>query len=254
MQYAGKTAVVTGASGGIGSAVVRILRAEGARVLGVALDITPELEENAAFTVRADLTTPEGVDRLRQAVETEFGAVDLLVNNVGGLTGMPISGLADMRDETWRKGFELNFSATVHVTQALLHTLRAGSAVVNVSSGVARWPSSGPYFYAAAKAALTAFSKSLAEELGPRDIRVNTVSPGLVRTPLWDEYGPRLSQARGESYEEFMAGLPGKVNVTLRRWARPEEVANLIVFLGSPAAGYITGADHLIDGGASKTV
>lgn len=252
LKLAGKSAVVTGAAGGIGRAVVRALLDEGATVLGADKTVTQELKAMGALTVEADLLTPDGVEALRSAAETRLGEVDLLVNNLGGLQGLSVGGLADIEEATWRLAFELNFFGTVRITRALLPLLRA--AVVNVSSGVARWPSSGPHFYATSKAALSAFGKGLADELGPRRIRVNTVSPGLIHTPLWNEYGQRLGAAAGKSAEDLMASLPGKVNVTLGRWAEPHEVANLITFLGSDAASYITGADYVIDGGAIKTM
>ncbi|GAA2593466.1 SDR family oxidoreductase [Actinomadura fulvescens] len=253
LQLAGKTAVVTAASGGIAGAVVRTLIAEGVRVLGVDRTVTPALKETGAVTVEADLTGAEGVEKVRQAAESELGGVDLLVNGVGGLAGLPVGGLADTTDETWQKAFELNFFATMRVTRALETLLR--EAVVNISTGVARWPTAGPNWYGSSKAALSHFSKGLADELGPRGIRVNTVSPGLIQTPLWDEYGPRLSAARGsDDTQKFLTDLPGAANVTLGRWGTPQEIANVIVFLGSPAAGYVTGVDYIVDGGAEKVI
>lgn len=252
LQLAGKTAVVTAAGGGIGSAVVRTLIAEGARVVGADLTITPALKESGAIPVEADLTTSEGIERLKEVVESEFDGVDLLANLVGGLANMPLGKLPEITDETWQKAFELNFFATVRVTRALQDKLRG--AVVNLATSVARWPSTGPYFYGASKAALATFSKALTEELGVKGVRVNTVSPGLIRTPLWDEYGPRLAESWGMEAEEFMKNLPGMAGVTLGRWGDPQEVANLIVFLGSPAASFITGVDYIIDGGAEKVI
>src|SRR6476469_5815348 len=125
LHLAGKTAVVTAAAGGIGGAVVRTLVAEGARVLGADRSITPELRAAGAATVEADLTTADGVEKLRKVADATFGGVDLLVNAVGGLAGMPVTGLADMTDGTWKKAFELNFYSTVRVTRALLPHLQA---------------------------------------------------------------------------------------------------------------------------------
>ncbi|MEV4160479.1 SDR family NAD(P)-dependent oxidoreductase [Nonomuraea dietziae] len=252
LQLAGKTAVVTAASGGIGGAVVRTLIAEGVTVLGADRTVTNQLKQTGAITVEADLLTPEGVEQLRQVTESELGGVDLLVNGVGGLAGLDLGGLPDLSDSTWQRAFELNFFSTVRITRTLLPSLR--EAVVNVSTSVAHWPASGPHWYGASKAALTAFGKGLADELGPRGIRVNTVSPALIRTPLWDEYGPRVSQARGADYQQLMTDLPEQINVTLGRWGAPQEVANVIVFLASPAAGYVTGSDYVIDGGLLKVL
>lgn len=252
LQLAGKTAVVTAASGGIGGAITRTLIAEGATVLGADLTVTAELKESGAVTVQADLTSEEGVEQLRRAVEAEFDGVDLLVNVVGGLAGLKLGNFADIDDATWQKAFQLNLFANLNVTRALRPQLRA--AIVNVSTAVARFPSTGPYWYAASKAALAAWSKSLANELGPQGIRVNAVSPGLIRTALWDEYGPRLSATFGMEAKDFVPNLPALAQVPLNRWAEPEEVANLVAFLGSPVAGFITGADYIIDGGAEKVM
>ncbi|MEV0114118.1 SDR family oxidoreductase [Streptomyces sp. NPDC050844] len=250
LQLAGKTAVVTAASGGIGGAVVRTLIAEGVKVLGADRTVSAELKESGAVTVEADLLTPEGVGELRRVAESELGRVDLLVNGVGGLAGLDLGPLPDLDDETWRRAFELNFFGTMRITRALVPLLR--ESVVNISTSVAHWPASGPHWYGASKAALTSFGKGLADELGPRGIRVNAVSPALIRTPLWDEYGPRVSQARGADFQQVMSDLPDQIKVTLGRWGTPQEVANVIVFLSSPAAAYVTGSDYVIDGGLLK--
>ncbi|MFE3073099.1 SDR family NAD(P)-dependent oxidoreductase [Streptomyces sp. NPDC059247] len=252
LRLAGRTAVVTAAGGGIGGAVVRTLLAEGARVLGADRTVTEELEATGALTVEADLLTPEGVEEVRRTAEERFGHVDLLVNGVGGLAGLDLGGLPDLDEATWQRAFELNLFASVRITRALLPLLR--ESVVNISTSVAHWPASGPHWYGTSKAALTAFGKGLADELGPRGIRVNTVSPALIRTPLWDEYGPRVSQATGGDFRELMTDLPEKINVTLGRWGTPQEVANVIVFLSSPAASYVTGSDYVIDGGLLKVL
>lgn len=254
LGLSGKTAVVTAASGGIGGAVVQTLIEEGARVLGADLAVSAELKDSGALTVETDLTTEEGLEGLKSAVEAEFDGVDLLVNGVGGLSDHPLGKLDEIDDEVWRKAFELNFFAPMRTTRVLQDRLR--EAVVNVSTSVARWPNTGPSVYGASKSALRNLSKGLADELGAQGVRVNTVSPGLIRTPLWNEYGPRLRDSYGMDMdmEEFLDGLPLLAGVTAGRWGTPQEVANLIVFLGSPAAGYITGQDYLIDGGAEKVV
>ncbi|MFH8492121.1 SDR family NAD(P)-dependent oxidoreductase [Streptomyces longisporoflavus] len=254
LEYAGKSVVVTAAGRGIGAATARTFLAEGARVLGADLNVSAELKESGALTFEGDLTTEEGAKLLAQRAAEEFpDGVDVLVNGVGGLAGMPITGLDGLTEEVWQRGFDLNLNSAVRVTRELLPQLR--ESVVTIASSVGRWPSQGPYFYASSKAALRAWSKGLADDLGPRGIRVNSVSPGLITTPLWDEYGPRLSKEWGvESFEQFAEEFPAMAHVTSGRWGTPQEVANLIVFLGSPAASYITGADYLIDGGMEKVL
>jgi NAD(P)-dependent dehydrogenase (short-subunit alcohol dehydrogenase family) len=252
LELTGKTAVVTAAGGGIGGAVVRTLVAEGARVLGADRAVTPELKAAATHTIEADLTTAEGAERLRRAAETELGHVDVLVNGVGGLAGLPVAGLTELDDDTWQRAFELNFFSMVRITRALQPLLRG--AVVNISSISGRQAWGSPQWYGAAKAAMTHLSKGLADELAPQGIRVNAVSPGIIKTPLWSEYGPRHAARGTQPTEEFLDGLPAAIRVALNRFGTAQEVANLVVFLASPAASYITGADYLIYGGTEKTV
>ncbi|GGU08484.1 SDR family oxidoreductase [Actinomadura citrea] len=139
---------------------------------------------------------------------------------------------------------------------ALPSLLRRRGAIVNVSSNGARIPHAGPIAYTTAKAALTAFGKALVEEFGPRGVRVNTVSPGPVRTAMWEDpngYGAELAASMGLEREQLVAGLPAAMGMTTGRLVEPAEVGALIAYLASPLASSITGADHLIDGGAVKT-
>lgn len=257
LDLAGKTAVVTGASRGIGLATVRTLTAEGVRVVGAARTITPELKDSGAHTVSADLSTAEGVARLIDAALEEFGGIDLLVNNVGG--GDQVTyGFLDADDSEWNSVFDINVLSAVRATRAALPSLieRRG-AIVNVSSVLARTPLGTPVTVCAAKAALNAFGKSVAEEFGPQGVRVNTVSPGLVRSSIWQNPdGPagQAAAAAGLTLEHLVQQLVKAQNITTGRATEPEEVAALITFLLSDVAGNITGADYVIDGGTIKTV
>ena len=183
LNLTGKTAVVTGASRGIGLATVRTLTGEGVRVVGAARTITPELKETGAHAVPADLSTAEGVAALIDGELAELGGIDLLVNNVGG-GDEAVLGFLDAGDAQWKRMFEINVLATVRATRAALPSLieRRG-AIVNISSAVARMPAGVPASYSAVKAAVTALGKSLAEEFGPQGVRVNTVSPGWSAPP-----------------------------------------------------------------------
>jgi NAD(P)-dependent dehydrogenase (short-subunit alcohol dehydrogenase family) len=257
LNLTAKTAVVTGASRGIGLATVRTLIGEGVRVVGAARTITPELKETGAFAVSADLSTEEGVSALIDSALTELGGIDLLVNNVGGGDGATV-GFLDVDDAEWASAFDLNVLSTVRATRAALPSLieRRG-AIVNVSSILARMPGGFPVAISAAKAALTALGKSLAEEFGPRGVRVNTVSPGLVRTSVYQDPDGQIgvwAAAAGQSLPEFVQQMVKAQNVATGRMAEAEEVAALIAFLLSDVAGNITGADHVIDGSTIKTV
>ncbi|GAA2680735.1 SDR family oxidoreductase [Streptomyces aculeolatus] len=257
LNLANKTAVVTGASRGIGLATVRTLTDEGARVVGAARTLTPELKETGAHALSADLSTEEGVATLMDGALAELGGIDLLVNNVGGSSERP-AGFLDTEDAEWTRLFDLNLRSTVRVTRAALPSLiERGGAIVNVSSIAALRPGPVPVAYGATKAAVNALGKSLAEEFGPKGVRVNTVSPGVVRTPVWADpegaIGKMLAEA-GMDHAEFLEQVPAKFGITTGRLAESEEVAALIAFLLSDVARNITGANYLIDGGAIKTV
>ncbi|RST18337.1 SDR family oxidoreductase [Streptomyces sp. WAC05374] len=253
----GRTALVTGASRGIGLAVVRALTAEGVRVVAAARTPTPELEATGAVTVAVDLSDPAGAERLVGEAMAALGGIDILVNNVGGGDGGLTGGFLEMTDAQWAEVTDLNFFATVRVTRAALPALLARrGAIVNVSSIGARVPHGGPVAYTTAKAALTALGKALAHEFGPRGVRVNTVSPGPVRTAMWESptgYGAELAASMGVPHADLLAGVPAATGMLIDRLVEPDEVAALVAYLASPLAAATTGADHLIDGGAVKT-
>ncbi|MEU9745345.1 oxidoreductase [Streptomyces niveus] len=259
LQLAGRTALVTGASRGIGLAVVTALVGEGMRVVAAARNLTPALKATGAIAISADLSTADGPARLVERARAELTDIDVLVNNVGGGDSVDgaTGGFLSFDDEQWQQMFDLNFLAAVRTTRAALPSLveRRG-AVVTISSNGARTPHAGPVPYTTAKAALTAFGKALAEEFGPAGVRVNTVSPGAVRTDMWESpmgYGAALARSMGVEHEQLLAQLPAAMGMVTGRLVRPEEVAALVAYLASPLAGSTTGADHLIDGGAVKT-
>ncbi|MFD4602993.1 oxidoreductase [Streptomyces sp. NPDC058464] len=254
----GKTAVVTGASRGIGLAITRALAAEGVRVVGAARTVTPELEKAAAVTVSADLSTREGATAVVERALETIGGIDFLVNNVGGGdSGRPSQGhFLDADDEQWQSFFDLTLFSAVWTTRAALPSIleRKGS-IINISSITARVPTGAPVGYAEAKAALTQLGKRLSEELAPRGVRVNTVSPGIVASSLWTDpngFAGRLADAAGISHDELLARIPGQSGISSGRMTRPEEVADLVTFLLSDRAANIHGADHVIDGGTLK--
>jgi NAD(P)-dependent dehydrogenase (short-subunit alcohol dehydrogenase family) len=261
LNLRGKIAVVTGASKGIGLAITKALVAEGTRVIAGARDVGGELGVLAARdeirAVSVDLSTPEGPRALVAHAE-ELGGLDILVNNVGAVA-VRLGGFASVTDEQWLSSLNLNFMAAVRTTRAALTPMmkRGGGAIVTVSSVNAFLPDPGIIDYCAAKAALTNFSKALSKEVGPA-IRMNTVSPGPVETALW--LGPEgvaatVAKASGVDAEtarqQVVASQGGLVT---GRFTRPEEVADLVLFLASNRSGNITGADFVIDGGLIKTL
>lgn len=254
----GKTAVVTGASRGIGLAVTEALAAEGVSVVGASRTITPELEKVAAATVAADLSTRDGAEALVEEAIAAVGGIDFLVNNVGGGDSdqLTLNGFLDVDDDQWQAVLDLNLLSAVWTTRKALPSILARrGAIVNVSSINARVPTGSPVGYAEAKAALSLLGKRLSEELAPRGVRVNTVSPGPVASPLWtdpDGFGGKVAGAFGVSHGEFLASLPERFGVASGRMTEPGEVANLVAFLLSDLAANIHGADYVVDGGALK--
>jgi NAD(P)-dependent dehydrogenase (short-subunit alcohol dehydrogenase family) len=259
LNLEGKTAVVTGAGRGIGLAIARALANEGVRVVGAARTITSELDKVTVAAVSADLATAEGAVTLVDAALSELGGIDILINNVGGgdADQLGLGGFLDVDDEQWQELFNLNLFSAVWMTRAALPNLldRRG-AIVNIASINSHVPAVGPVGYSEAKAALTAFSKRLSEEFGPRGVRVNTVSPGVVGSSLWRDprgFGARVAAANGVGHQEFLAAIPEQFGMASRRITEPEEVAALIAFLVSDVAANIIGADIVIDGGTIKT-
>lgn len=258
LHLAGKRAVVTGASKGIGLAVVRGLVAEGAHVVAGARSSTPELDElvraGSVGFVATDLSTPEGPSALiERAVST--GGFDILVNNVGAVAPRP-GGFASVSDADWAGTLELTLLSAVRTIRAALPELqhRRGS-IVTISSVNASLPDPLVIDYSAAKAALANFSKSLSKEVGPLGIRVNTISPGPVKTALWlGEHGVAETVARAAGgTPEDVAAAAAAASVT-GRFTEPEEVADLVLVLASDRFANVTGADIRIDGGLVQTL
>jgi NAD(P)-dependent dehydrogenase (short-subunit alcohol dehydrogenase family) len=257
LNLSGKTAVVTGASKGIGLAVTHSLVTEGASVVAGALgfDETPS-GTTRIRQVKVDLSTPDGpVQLIEEAVRT-FGRLDILVNNVGATRPRP-GGFLTVSDEDWIATLTINLIAAVRTTRAALpYLLDQGSGtIVTLCSANALLPDPLVIDYSAAKAALLNFSKALSKEVGPRGVRVNTVSPGPVSTGLWlgDEgVAHAVGRATGADPETVAKGAAAQT--VTGRFSRPEEVADLVVFLASDRAGNVNGSDFIIDGGLITTL
>ncbi|MDT3396617.1 SDR family oxidoreductase [Streptomyces sp. B1866] len=261
LHLAGRTAVVTGGSKGIGLATVRLLLAEGARVVAASRRETPELKETGATHVAVDLSTADGARQLADTALAELGGVDVLVNNVGigdteDLARGSLHNLLELSDDAWRHTFDLHFYSALWVSRALLPSLaERGGTVVNVSSVAARLVGGGPADYAVSKAALSALTKVIAEQFGGQGVRAVTVSPGPVSTGVFtdpDGFIATLARQQGVTLEEFTQQMLTGFQVTTGRVSTPEEVARLIAFAASP--NNITGTEFIIDGGLVKTV
>ncbi|HZU20450.1 MAG TPA: SDR family oxidoreductase [Gaiellaceae bacterium] len=238
LELAGKVCVVTGSTGGIGLEVAQRLRSEGAHVVssGRRGDGPGELH------VALDLTQRDAAARLVAAAVDRFGRIDGLVNNVGGTE---IRELDELSDEDWQRSFELNLMTAVRTTRAALPHMPAGSAIVNVSSTAAKRPSLGMPDYSVMKAAMLSFSRLVADVHAADGIRCNAVTPGPTATEAWLGEGGLADQQgdREQVLAKVAAGRP------LGRLAEPGEVADVVVFLLSARASYVTGAAWSADGG-----
>ncbi len=232
--------VVTGSTAGIGLAVARQLRAEGALVVtsgrsGAGI---------GDLHVRADLSRPGEPPRLVAAAEERFGRVDCLVNNVGWAE---IHRFDELTEEIWERSWQLNVMSAVRATRAALTGMRerGRGVIVNVSSTAAKRPSTGMPDYSVTKAALLSLSRLVADLYARDGIRCNAVTPGPTATDAWLEAGG-LADQQGERDEVFARVAAAR---PLGRYAEPDEIAAVIVFLCSERSSYVTGAAWSADGG-----
>ncbi|MHA3737124.1 SDR family oxidoreductase [Pseudomonas sp. Eth.TT006] len=256
LQLNGLRAVVTGGTMGLGAAVVQTLTEAGAQVVTSARDVSSQPVAGVTY-IGADLTTAHGVAHLAQAVLEKWRGVDIVINVLGGST-TPVGGFAAISDEQWLAELNLNLLPAVRLDRALLPSMLAqGSGVIVHVSSIQRLmplPESTTA-YAAAKAALTTYSKSLAKEVMPKGVRVLSVAPGWIETEASTRFADRMAAQAGTDYEggkriimDAIGGIP------LGRPAKPQEVADLIAFLASPRAASIVGSEHRIDGGTLSTL
>lgn len=251
----GKIALVTGGTKGIGKAIADKLSASGALVVITARNKVKENSGNHHF-IAADLTQADSAEKIAKEILEKYDRIDIIVNNAGA-NSSPGGGFSTLQDEDWFRDWELNFMSVVRMNKALLPAMleRQEGVIINISTGAAKLPIwEMTMSYSSAKGALNVYSKALANEVGSKGIRVNTVSPGVVKTPLMNEFIENIAKQSGASFEDSFQNIIDTVGVPLGRMAEPEEVANIVAFLASSEAQYITGTNISVDGGSLPVV
>jgi len=254
-EFSGKRVLVSGGTKGLGRATVNRFLAGGAHVITSArkaLDPIAGVE-----FVEADLTTAEGGEAFARAALDRLGGIDILAHVLGG-SATPGGGFVALTDEHWLSELNLNLLAAVRLDRRLIPQMieRGSGVVVHVTSIQSVLPlPDATTAYAAAKAALRTYSKSISKELGPKGVRVNTVSPGWIMTEGTDVFLKRIQDANGGTLEDArQLVLNGLGGISIGRGAEPFEVAEAITFLASNRASSIHGSELIVDGGTVPTV
>ncbi|HVH70894.1 MAG TPA: SDR family oxidoreductase [Candidatus Dormibacteraeota bacterium] len=255
-EFKGKRVLVTGGTKGMGEATVRRFMLSGAAVATTARSPLPPSQRPSLF-VQADIGTVEGLQSVVDRIHQEWKGLDILVNCLGG-SGAPNGGFQALTDDDWHRAFNVNLLAAVRLNRAFVPGMieRRSGVVVHISSIQHRLPLyDSTLAYAAAKGALSTYNKGLANEVGPKGVRVNMVSPGFIETSGARGLIVQLAQSKRMSEDAARQQIMDMIGgIPIGRPGQPEEVAELVAFLASDRAASIHGADYVIDGGTMPTV
>lgn len=251
LELEGKIALVTGGTKGIGKAIADKLADGGAQVIVTARNYPGETDLKYHF-IAADLSNAEDITRVANEIHEKFGKIDILINNMGANT-FPGGGFGMLTDEHWDQALQVNLLSAVRLDRVLLPEMmkQKSGVIIHISTVSALLPIwEATMAYSVAKAALNAYSKTLANEVAAQGVRVVTVSPGLNKTQSMATFLDDLAKSAGITVEEMTGNLMARLGgIPMGRMAEPEETAELVRFLVSPRASYITGANYIIDGG-----
>nr|WP_294782636.1 SDR family oxidoreductase [uncultured Flavobacterium sp.] len=255
-ELSGKIALVTGGTKGAGRAIAERLLQAGATVIITARN-APENENSKLHFIASDLSTAKGSEKVVSEVLSTYGRLDILVNNLGPST-TPAGGFKALSDEDWESTLQANLLAPVRLDRGFLPQMidQKSGVIIHIASIQGRLPlydSTLPY--AAAKAGLINYSKSLSKEVTPKGVRVLTVSPGWINTTASVAWLGEIARNSNSTVEEAQQGVMNALGgIPYGRPAQPEEVAELVGFLVSPRANYLTGTEFVIDGGTIPTI
>lgn len=255
-ELKGQTALVTGGTKGTGKAIAERLLSAGATVIIIARNPPEEENQNLHF-ISADLSTSQGTQKVVEEVVQKFGKLDILVNNLGGSETQG-GGFAVLTDEDWQHSLQTNLLSPVRLDRGFLPQMieRKTGVIIHIASIQARLPlydSTLPY--AAAKAGLLNYSKSLSNEVAPKGVRVLTVSPGWIMTTASTRMMERIAESNNSTVEHATQSVMDALGgIPYGRPAQPKEIAELVGFLVSPRASYLTGTEYVIDGGTIPTI
>lgn len=255
-ELSGKITLVTGGTKGTGKAIAERLWQAGATVIITARN-KPEKENKEMCFISADLSTSKGTQKVINEVKNTFGKLDILINNLGS-SETPGGGFEALMDEDWERTFQANLFAPVRLDRGFLPEMirQKTGVIIHIASIQGKLPlydSTLPY--AAAKAGLINYSKSLSNEVSSKGVRVLTVSPGWIMTTSAVRMMERIAESSKSTIEEATESVMNALGgIPFGRPAQPEEVAELVGFLVSPSANYLTGTEFVIDGGTIPTI